>query len=58
VIGAGPGTTSTIGASRLASHLDRQGLQPGDSIAIDLFNTPEYLETFFAALKLDAPRSM
>jgi acyl-CoA synthetase (AMP-forming)/AMP-acid ligase II len=39
-------------ASRLASHLDRQGLQPGDSIAIDLFNTPEYLETFFATLKL------
>ena len=39
-------------AGRLASHLHQRGLQPGDKIAIDLVNRPEYLETFFAALKL------
>lgn len=40
-------------ARRLAWHLQQEAkLQPGDKVAIDLVNCPEYLETFFAALKL------
>jgi fatty-acyl-CoA synthase len=40
-------------ARRLAWHLERQaGLEPGDKVAIDVYNRTEYLETFFAALKL------
>jgi 3-oxocholest-4-en-26-oate---CoA ligase len=39
-------------AARLASHLSNAGLRPTDKVAIDLVNRPEYLETFFAALKL------
>ncbi|MET1049412.1 MAG: AMP-binding protein, partial [Acidimicrobiales bacterium] len=39
-------------ASRLASHWWDEGLRPGDKIAIDLLNRPEYLETFFGALLL------
>ena len=40
-------------ARRLAWRLAQQAdLQPGDKVAIDLVNRPEYLETFFAALKL------
>ncbi len=40
-------------ASRLAWHLQTEAhAQPGDKIAIDLTNRPEYLETFYAALKL------
>jgi fatty-acyl-CoA synthase len=39
-------------ARRLSWHLAAQGLGPGDKIAIDLTNRPEYLETFFAALLL------
>jgi fatty-acyl-CoA synthase len=39
-------------AERLASHLFAAGLRPGDKVAIDLLNRPEYLETFFAALRL------
>jgi fatty-acyl-CoA synthase len=39
-------------AGRLASHLHAAGLRAGDKVAIDLLNRPEYLETFFAALKL------
>ncbi len=40
-------------ATRLAWHLKAAaGAEPGDRIAIDLTNRPEYLETFFAALKL------
>jgi 3-oxocholest-4-en-26-oate---CoA ligase len=40
-------------ASRLAWHLQTEaGLQPGDKVAIDLTNRNEYLETFYAALKL------
>jgi fatty-acyl-CoA synthase len=40
-------------ARRLAWHLTQEaGVEPGDKIAIDLLNCPEYLETFFAALKL------
>jgi len=39
-------------ARRLASHLHARGLRPGDKVAIDLVNRPEYLETFYAALLL------
>jgi 3-oxocholest-4-en-26-oate---CoA ligase len=40
-------------ARRLAWHLVQEaGLEAGDKVAIDLVNRPEYLETFFAALKL------
>jgi acyl-CoA synthetase (AMP-forming)/AMP-acid ligase II len=40
-------------AGRLAWHLQQSaGLQPGDEVAIDLTNRNEYLETFYAALKL------
>ena len=40
-------------ARRLAWHLAQEAeLERGDKVAIDLLNTPEYLETFFAALKL------
>ena len=40
-------------AARLAWHLQTEaGVEPGDRIAIDLTNRPEYLETFYAALKL------
>jgi fatty-acyl-CoA synthase len=40
-------------ARRLAWHLAQEAeLERGDKVAIDLVNCPEYLETFFAALKL------
>ncbi|HKA92327.1 MAG TPA: AMP-binding protein [Acidimicrobiia bacterium] len=40
-------------ARRLAWHLVQEAeLERGDKVAIDLVNCPEYLETFFAALKL------
>jgi len=39
-------------AGRLAAHLGRAGLGPGDRVAIDMVNRPEYLETFYAAMKL------
>jgi 3-oxocholest-4-en-26-oate---CoA ligase len=40
-------------ARRLAWHLAQEAeLERGDKIAIDLVNSPEYLETFYAALKL------
>jgi acyl-CoA synthetase (AMP-forming)/AMP-acid ligase II len=40
-------------ASRLAWHLQTEAhVVPGDKIAIDLTNRPEYLETFYAAMKL------
>jgi acyl-CoA synthetase (AMP-forming)/AMP-acid ligase II len=40
-------------ARRLSWHLAREAhLEPGDKVAIDLTNRPEYLETFFAALLL------
>jgi 3-oxocholest-4-en-26-oate---CoA ligase len=39
-------------SARLASWLHDRGLRPGDAVAIDLTNVPEYLEVFFAALKL------
>jgi acyl-CoA synthetase (AMP-forming)/AMP-acid ligase II len=41
-------------AAALATWLRSQGVTPGDRVAIDCTNTPEYLETFFAALKLGA----
>jgi len=41
-------------AARLASWLYAHGVRPGDRVALDLTNVPEYLETFFAALKLGA----
>jgi fatty-acyl-CoA synthase len=40
-------------ARRLAWHLAQESeLERGDRVAIDLVNSPEYLETFYAALKL------
>ncbi len=39
-------------AARLASHFWAQGLRPGDKVAIACTNRPEYLEAFFAALKM------
>ncbi|MEX1009498.1 MAG: AMP-binding protein [Acidimicrobiia bacterium] len=40
-------------ARRLSWYLARDArLEPGDKVAIDLTNRPEYLETFFAALLL------
>jgi acyl-CoA synthetase (AMP-forming)/AMP-acid ligase II len=41
-------------AARLASHLSSVGVRPGDRVAIDCTNVPEYLETLFAAFKLGA----
>ncbi len=39
-------------AARLAGSFAELGLQPGDRVAIDMVNRPEFLETFYAALKL------
>ncbi len=39
-------------SARLASYLWAKGLRAGDKVAIVCTNRPEYLETFFAALKL------
>ncbi len=39
-------------ANRLGNVLAEAGLRAGDKVAIELVNGPEYLETFFAALKL------
>ncbi len=41
-------------AARLAGWLATQGVGPSDKVAIDLLNRPEYLETFYATLKLGA----
>src|SRR3954452_10080532 len=41
-------------AARLAAHLARAGVSAGDRVGIALYNSPEYLETFHAALKLRA----
>ena len=38
-------------AARLASAFLDAGVQPGDTVAIDLYNCSEYLEVFFAALE-------
>ncbi len=39
---------------RLALALQRRGITAGDKVAIELLNTPEHLEVFYAALKLGA----
>ncbi|HEU5302391.1 MAG TPA: AMP-binding protein [Acidimicrobiia bacterium] len=41
-------------SGRLASHLWDVGVRAGDKVAIDATNRPEYLETFFAALRIGA----
>jgi fatty-acyl-CoA synthase len=41
-------------AARLASCFWADGLRPGGKVAIDLTNRVEYLETFYAALKVGA----
>lgn len=41
-------------AERLAHVLRDAGVEPGDKVAIDCVNGPEYLEVFFAAQKLGA----
>lgn len=41
-------------AARLAGALSAAGVGPGDTVAIDLYNCSEYLELFFAALKIRA----
>jgi fatty-acyl-CoA synthase len=41
-------------AEQLAHVLAAHGTGPGDAVAISLTNRPEYLEAFFAALKLGA----
>ena len=41
-------------ASRLAGAFRDAGVQPGETVAIDLYNCSEYLEIFFAALKIRA----
>jgi fatty-acyl-CoA synthase len=41
-------------ASRLAAALLAAGLGPGSKVALYLYNSPEYLEAYFAALKIRA----
>jgi 3-oxocholest-4-en-26-oate---CoA ligase len=41
-------------ASRLAAAMTAAGVGAGDTVAIDLYNCAEYLETFYAALKIRA----
>ena len=41
-------------AARLAQALLDAGIGAGDTVAIDLFNCPEFFEVFFAALKIRA----
>lgn len=41
-------------AGRLAAAMTAAGVGAGDTVAIDLYNCNEYLETFFAALKIRA----
>jgi acyl-CoA synthetase (AMP-forming)/AMP-acid ligase II len=41
-------------ANRIAHHLRGAGIGPGDRVAIDLRNAPEYLEVMLAAFKLRA----
>ena len=38
-------------AARLATACVEGGLAPGDRVAIELYNCPEFLETYFAVLK-------
>jgi fatty-acyl-CoA synthase len=41
-------------AARLAGALAEAGIGPGSKVALYLYNSPEYLEGFFAALKIRA----
>lgn len=41
-------------AARFAGAMLAAGVRPGDTVAIDLYNGSEYLEVFFAALKIRA----
>jgi fatty-acyl-CoA synthase len=41
-------------AARLAGHLEEKGVGVGDCVAIDLFNSVEYLEVAYAAMKVRA----
>lgn len=41
-------------AARLAAAMTAAGVGPGQTVGIDMYNCPEYLETFFAALKIRA----
>ena len=41
-------------ASRLAAAMAAAGVGAGDTVAIDLYNCSQYLETFYAALKIRA----
>jgi acyl-CoA synthetase (AMP-forming)/AMP-acid ligase II len=41
-------------AGRLAAAMAAAGIGAGDTVAIDLYNCGEYLETFYAALKIRA----
>ena len=41
-------------AARCAGAMLAAGVRPGDTVAIDLYNGSEYLEVFFAALKIRA----
>lgn len=41
-------------AARFAAALASAGVGPGQTVAIDMYNCPEYLEVFFAALKIRA----
>ena len=41
-------------ATQLASALREQGVQRGDNVGIELYNSAEYLEAFFACCKIGA----
>ena len=41
-------------SARFAAALAAAGVGPGQTVAIDMYNCPEYLEVFFAALKIRA----
>jgi 3-oxocholest-4-en-26-oate---CoA ligase len=41
-------------AARFGAALAAAGAGPGQTVAIDMYNCPEYLEVFFAALKIRA----
>ena len=41
-------------SARLAAALTAAGLEPGSKVAEYLYNSPEYLETYYAALKIRA----
>jgi 3-oxocholest-4-en-26-oate---CoA ligase len=41
-------------AARLAAALQARGVGVGDKIAVDMYNSPEFLEIVFASLKLGA----